>query len=116
MERLFVILGSFFMFIGVGAGAFGAHALSSYFDNYPDLAGTYDTAVRYLMIHGLALFAASWVTSNWSGQLANWAGFLFVLGILVFSGSLFLLVFTHMGWFGACLLYTSDAADDLYTV
>jgi uncharacterized membrane protein YgdD (TMEM256/DUF423 family) len=101
VERLFVILGSSFMFLGVGAGAFGAHALSEYFEQNPDLSSTYDTAVQYLMIHGLALFAAAWVSSNWSGQLANWAGYLFVLGIILFSGSLFLLVFTRMGWFGA---------------
>ncbi len=89
------------MFIGVGAGAFGAHALSGYFEKYPDLAATYDTAVRYLMIHGLALFAVSWVASNWPGSLVNWAGYLFVLGIILFSGSLFLFVLTRIGWFGA---------------
>ena len=101
MERLFVILGSVLMFLGVGAGAFGAHGLSRYFEQYPDLSGTYDTAVQYLMIHGLALFAVAWVTSNWSGQLAIWAGYLFLLGVFLFSGSLFLLVLTRVGWFGA---------------
>jgi uncharacterized membrane protein YgdD (TMEM256/DUF423 family) len=101
MERLFVILGSVLMFLGVGAGAFGAHGLSRYFEQYPDLSGTYDTAVQYLMIHGLALFAVAWVTSNWTGQLAIWAGYLFLLGVLLFSGSLFLLVLTRAGWFGA---------------
>lgn len=101
MERLFVILGSVLMFLGVGAGAFGAHGLSRYFEQYPDLSGTYDTAVQYLMIHGLALFAVAWISSNWPGRLANWAGYLFLLGILLFSGSLFLLVLTRVGWLGA---------------
>ena len=101
MERLFVILGSILMFLGVGAGAFGAHGLSPYFEQYPDLSSTYDTAVQYLMIHGLALFAVAWISSNWPGQLANWAGYLFLLGILLFSGSLFLLVLTRVGWLGA---------------
>jgi len=101
MERIFVILGSFGMFLGVAAGAFGAHGLSRYFDQHPGLSGTYDTAVQYLMIHGLALFAVAWVISNWQGQLANWAGYLFLLGIILFSGSLFLLVFTRVGWLGA---------------
>lgn len=101
MERLFVIVGSILMFLGVGAGAFGAHGLSSYFEKYPDLSGTFDTAVQYLMIHGLALFAVAWISSNWPGPLANWAGYLFLLGILLFSGSLFLLVFTRVGWLGA---------------
>lgn len=101
MERIFVILGSLIMFLGVGAGAFGAHGLSSYFERHPDLSGTYDTAVQYLMIHGLALFAVAWVTSNWAGKLATWAGYLFLLGIVLFSGSLFLLVYTRTGWLGA---------------
>lgn len=101
MERLFVILGSVLMFMGVGAGAFGAHSLSRYFELYPALSGTYDTAVQYLMIHGLALFAVAWVTSKWTGRLATWSGYLFLLGVLLFSGSLFLLVLTRAGWFGA---------------
>jgi uncharacterized membrane protein YgdD (TMEM256/DUF423 family) len=101
MERLFVIIGSILMFLGVGAGAFGAHGLRPYFEQYPELSGTYDTAVQYLMIHGLALFAVAWVTSNWIGTLANWAGYLFLLGVFLFSGSLFLLVLTGMSWFGA---------------
>lgn len=101
VERFFVIIGSFMMFIGVGAGAFGAHGLSAYFGEYPDLKDTYDTAVQYLTIHGLALFAVAWATGNWSGQLADWSGYLFIVGILLFSGSLFLLVFTRIGWLGA---------------
>ena len=101
MERLFVILGSVLMFLGVGAGAFGTHGLSRYFEQYPDLSGTYDTAVQYMMVHGLALLAVAWVSSNGTGQLAIWAGYLFLLGVILFSGSLFLLVLTRMGWFGA---------------
>ena len=101
MDRFFVIFGSIIMFLGVGAGAFGAHGLSGYFERYPELSGTYDTAVQYLIIHGLALFAVAWATNNWPGELANWAGYFFLTGMLLFSGSLFLLVFTRMGWLGA---------------
>jgi len=101
MERLFVILGSVLMFLGVGAGAFGAHGLRGYFEQYPNLSGIYDTAVQYLMIHGLALISVAWVTTNWTGKLANWAGYFFLLGVFLFSGSLFLLVLTRMSWFGA---------------
>ena len=89
------------MFIGVGAGAFGAHGLSSYFAQYPDLAGTYDTAVRYQMIHGIALFLTAWLVIKWPGALTTWAGFLFLIGVILFSGSLYLLVFTRMSWLGA---------------
>jgi uncharacterized membrane protein YgdD (TMEM256/DUF423 family) len=99
--RVFVIFGSLMMFVGVGAGAFGAHGLSAYFEEYPDLKGTFDTAVQYLLIHGLALFAVAWSIGNWPGPLADWSGYLFIAGILLFSGSLFLLVFTRVGWLGA---------------
>lgn len=101
MEKLFTMLGALFMFVGVGAGAFGAHGLSSYFNQYPNLAGTYDTAVRYHMIHGLALFVAAWAATRWPGALTTWSGYLFVAGILIFSGSLYLLVFTRQSWLGA---------------
>lgn len=89
------------MFIGVGAGAFGAHGLSSYFTQYPELEGTFDTAVRYQIIHGLALFAVAWIATHWPGSLSTWAGTLFVLGIILFSGSLYLLVLTRTSWLGA---------------
>ena len=101
MEKLFVILGSIFMFIGVGAGAFGAHGLSSYFAQYPDLEATFETAVRYHMIHALALFAIAWTAGKWPGTLTTWSGWLMVAGILLFSGSLYLLVFTRIRWLGA---------------
>ncbi len=101
MERLFVLLGSILMFIGVGAGAFGAHGLSGYFAQYPHLEGTYETAVRYQIYHALALFAAAWIASKWPGPLTTWAGYLFLAGIILFSGSLYLLVFTRINWLGA---------------
>lgn len=101
MDRFFVIAGSIVMFIGVGAGAFGAHGLSNYFIRYPELEGTYDTAVRYQIIHGIALFLAAWVAVRYGALFANWAGYLFILGIILFSGSLYLLVFTRTSWLGA---------------
>lgn len=101
MTRLFVMLGSLFMFLGVGAGAFGAHTLRSYFERYPELAGTYDTAVRYHLWHALALLAVAWATTRWPGPWVNWSGILIAIGIVIFSGSLYLLVFTRLRWLGA---------------
>ena len=101
MDKIFVMLGSLFMFIGVGAGAFGAHGLSGYFTQHPELEGTFDTAVRYQIIHALALLAVAWIVTHWPGSLPNWAGTLFVLGIILFSGSLYLLVLTRTSWLGA---------------
>jgi uncharacterized membrane protein YgdD (TMEM256/DUF423 family) len=101
MDRLFVLIGSIIMFIGVGAGAFGAHGLSGYFALHPQLEGTYDTAVRYQLIHGLALFVVAWIAAAYGGWQPVWAGYLFVAGILLFSGSLYLLVFSQATWLGA---------------
>lgn len=101
MDRFFVITGSILMMLGVGAGAFGAHGLSSYFLRYPELAGTFDTAVRYHVFHALGLFLAAWVSTRYNPSFANLGGYLFLLGILLFSGSLYLLVFTRMSWLGA---------------
>ena len=101
MDRIFVMAGSLLMFLGVAAGAFGAHGLRSYFVQFPELAATYDTAVRYQMIHGLALFAVAWVVTKWPGNLATWSGYLFLIGVIIFSGSLYLLVLTRLRWLGA---------------
>ena len=101
MSKTFVIIGAIFMFLGVSAGAFGAHGLESYFVDHPQLEATYETAVQYQLIHGLALFAIAWAATQWPGALITWAGYFMVLGILIFSGSLYLLVLTDTGWFGA---------------
>ena len=89
------------MVLGVGAGAFGVHALESYFEEIPRLEATYQTAVRYHLIHGLALFAVAWVAGRWPGNLVNVSGYLIVAGIVLFSGSLYLLSLTDVRWLGA---------------
>lgn len=96
-----MLLGSALMFLGVGAGAFGAHSLSAYFSRFPDLEGTFETAVRYHMLHALGLFVIAWAVTRWPGALTTWAGWLIFAGILIFSGSLYLLVLTRMRWLGA---------------
>ncbi len=101
MDRKFIILGSIVMFFSVAIGAFGAHALENYFEQYPDLEATYDTAVQYLTIHGLGLFIVAWLYNTKNNSYSKWAGILFILGIILFSGSLFLLVLTRISIFGA---------------
>ena len=101
MSKIFIILGAAFMMLGVGAGAFGAHGLSSYFERFPDMVGTYDTAVRYHVYHALGLFAAAWLADKYPVSLTTWGGYLLVAGIVIFSGSLYLLVFTRQSWLGA---------------
>lgn len=101
MERIFFIIASAVMFLSVGAGAFGAHSLNSYFIQHPNLKITFDTSVQYMTIHGLGLFAVSLVYFKWNEALVRWAGILFIVGIILFSGSLVLLVLTRMTWLGA---------------
>jgi uncharacterized membrane protein YgdD (TMEM256/DUF423 family) len=97
-ERLFATLGALSGFIAVGAGAFGAHALRTRLT--PDLLAVFETGARYQMYHALALVAAAWVVSRWPGSLAVWAGWLFLAGTIVFSGSLYTLALSGVRWLG----------------
>ena len=88
------------MFVGVSAGAFGAHALRGYFESHPELLSSYETAIRYMMIHGLAILGVAWASGRWPGPIVNTAGYLFLAGIVLFSGSLVALSLTGTRWFG----------------
>jgi uncharacterized membrane protein YgdD (TMEM256/DUF423 family) len=99
MQRLFFIAGCLFACAGVGLGAFAAHALKSVLDA-PALA-TFETGVRYQMYHALALLAAAWAQSVFPGRLAVASGWLFIAGIVVFSGTLYAIVLTQTRWLGA---------------
>ncbi len=99
MIRVFWVLGCVFALLAVAAGAFGAHALRGRLT--PDLLAVFETGVRYHMYHALGLLAVAWVLGRWPGSAATAAGWLFVAGILVFSGSLYLLALTGQRWLGA---------------
>ncbi len=98
-ERTFALLGALFGLLGVAFGAFGAHALRARLAT-ADLE-IFETAVRYQMYHALALFAVAWAATQWESPLFGWSGWLFVGGVVVFSGSLYLLVLTDTRWLGA---------------
>lgn len=99
MERTFFGIGAVFAFLGVALGAFGAHGLRGHL-SAADLA-TFETGVRYQVYHALALLAASWAVARWPGSAPTAAGWLFVAGILLFSGSLYVLVLSGQRWMGA---------------
>jgi uncharacterized membrane protein YgdD (TMEM256/DUF423 family) len=99
MERLFFIIGSLSAFLAVAAGAFGAHGLKARLS--AEMLNTFETAVRYHFYHALALFVAAWAYSRWPGAATSAAGWLFVIGILIFSGSLYTLTLTGIRWLGA---------------
>lgn len=86
------------MFLAVGFGAFGAHALQKRLTT--DMLAVFETAVRYHFYHALGLFAVSWVASKNPGALANAAGWAITCGIILFSGSLYLLSMTGTRWLG----------------
>jgi uncharacterized membrane protein YgdD (TMEM256/DUF423 family) len=99
MERLFFIIGSLSAFLAVAAGAFGAHGLKARLS--AEMLNTFEIAVRYHFYHALALFVAAWAYSRWPSSATTTAGWLFVIGMLIFSGSLYTLALTGMRWLGA---------------
>jgi uncharacterized membrane protein YgdD (TMEM256/DUF423 family) len=100
MEKTFLLLASILGGLAVALGAFGAHALESRLS--ADLLGTFEIAVRYQFYHALALLGVVAVLGRWpTAPAAVAAGWLFVVGILIFSGSLYLLVFSGVRWLGA---------------
>ena len=85
-------------FLGVALGAFAAHGLKNTIP--PPMLATFETGVRYQMYHAFALFAAAWGLARWQGRAFVLAAWLFVAGIVVFSGSLYLLALTGARWLG----------------
>ena len=99
MERLFFLVGSISALIAVGLGAFAAHGLKGRLT--PEMLNAFEVGVRYQMYHALALLAVAWALSRWPRAEITVAGWLFVAGTIVFSGSLYLLSLTGVRWIGA---------------
>ena len=99
MDRAFALAGSLSGFIAVAAGAFGAHALRARLE--PGMLLTFESGARYQMYHALALFAVAWAAARWPGTSVRLAGWLFIGGTVLFSGSLYLLALTGARWLGA---------------
>ncbi len=86
-------------FLAVGLGAFGAHALRDRLSS--DMLTIFEVGVRYHMYHALGLLAVAWAISRWPEKNLNAAGWAFIVGIIIFSGSLYILSITGMRWLGA---------------
>ncbi len=97
--RIFFVLGSVFAGLAVLFGAFGAHILRDSLS--PEDLATFEIGVRYQMYHALGLLATAWAVARWEASTAVAAGWFFVAGIIVFSGSLYFLVLTGPRWLGA---------------
>lgn len=99
MDRLFFGLGALSGLLGVAAGAFGAHALK---ERLPaDMLAVFEVGVRYQMYHALALLGTAWAATRWPGAAVPAAGWLFVAGTVIFSGSLYVLALSGQRWWGA---------------
>jgi uncharacterized membrane protein YgdD (TMEM256/DUF423 family) len=99
MDRVFFGLGALSALLAVAAGAFGAHALRHRIA--PDTLGVFEVGARYHMYHALGLLAAAWAVARWPGGTTTSAGWLFVAGTVIFSGSLYALSLTGQRWLGA---------------
>jgi uncharacterized membrane protein YgdD (TMEM256/DUF423 family) len=99
MPRFFATAGALSAFLGVAAGAFGAHALRARLQ--PDLLAVFETGARYQMYHALALLAVAWVATAAPSAWAVWAGRLFLVGTVLFSGSLYALALSGVRGLGA---------------
>ncbi len=101
--RTFVVLGAVNAFVAIACGAFGAHALAERLT--PRLLDVWRTGAQYHLAHALALLLVALLSERLigagAGRLVNATGWLFVAGIALFSGSLYLLAVTNRGWLGA---------------
>ncbi|MEE3955206.1 DUF423 domain-containing protein [Peribacillus frigoritolerans] len=97
--KLFIILGALNGFIAVALGAFGAHGLEGKIpDKYLE---TWQTAVQYQMFHAVGLLVLGLLAGKIDSPLINWSGWLMLIGIILFSGSLFVLSVTQIKVLGA---------------
>lgn len=99
MTRGWFVIGAVMGGIGVALGAFGAHGLRS--RTTADLVAVWETGARYHLFHALALLAVAWAAERWPGTWPQIAGWAFVAGIVVFSGSLYVMALTGQRWLGA---------------
>ena len=98
-ERHLIAIAAVNLFIAIAAGAFGAHALKTYLS--PDMLMVWQTAVQYQMLHGLALLALANLITRWDAKKIRFSAISMILGIVLFSGSLYLLAYTGIRVLGA---------------
>ncbi len=96
---MWIRIASILMFLAVGLGAFGAHALRGKLSDYS--LDVYKTAVLYHFIHALGLFVVAWLSIINNDFKIALAGYLMIAGIIIFSGSLYVLSLTGIKWLGA---------------
>src|SRR5262245_7315493 len=99
MDRFFFSAGAIAAFVAVPLGAFGSHSLRVNLP--PEMLTIFEIGVRYQMYHALGLIAVAWAITRWPEANLSSVGWCFIVGIIVFSGSLYLLSTTGVRWLGA---------------
>lgn len=105
MNKTFLTTASLLGALSVALGAFAAHALKEKLN--PENLAVFETGVRYMFFHVFALLGVGILTQFFQGNLFKWSGRLFIIGIILFSGSLFALSMIlqngldHLRWIGA---------------
>ncbi|NLR91351.1 DUF423 domain-containing protein [Flammeovirga agarivorans] len=100
MSRNIIIVGSIFCALAVAIGAFGAHGLKGVLEANGRLE-TFETGVKYHFYHGLGLLLLGALADKIEQNWLKWAAVFMVIGILIFSGSLYILSITGINWLGA---------------
>lgn len=100
MYKTFILIGAMFGALSVAIGAFGAHGLKSMLET-AGRTDTFETAVKYQFYHTFAILLMGLLLQKGENSLLNISGWLFLAGIIVFSGSLYALCFTGIRWLGA---------------
>ena len=100
MPKLLFIFSSLSGMLAVGLGAFGAHALKAKLEAEGTLA-TFQTAVQYQFYHTLALLAIGLLMLQFPHAWLTYSAYAMMVGLVIFSGSLYVLCFTGMKWLGA---------------
>jgi uncharacterized membrane protein YgdD (TMEM256/DUF423 family) len=98
--KVFVIIGAICAALSVAFGAFGAHILERILE--PKYLETWGTGVTYQMLHAVGILIVGLLLSKLPGNpLLTWSGWLMVVGIILFSGSLYVLCLTKISVLGA---------------
>lgn len=100
MQKFFLIAGAIAMALAVMLGAFGAHGLKSKLSQ--EMLEVFETGVQYHFYHAIGLLIIGFLAQFMPvSRMLEWSGWLMMFGILLFSGSLYLLAITDIRWIGA---------------